>query len=101
MLFLQISKHAAESCPMHNEKTKKMLMDLMNKMDKLTKKYKIKAVGNWVFPPDHTIISVYDAPSMEVVLKMSMEPEVMAWLSYNTTELKPVMTLEETIKLLK
>jgi len=101
MLFLQISRHTAESCPMHNEKTKKLLMDLVGKMDKLAKKYKVKVVGNWVFPPDHTMVSVYDAPSMEVLLKFSMEPEVTAWMSYNTTELKPVMTLEETLKFLK
>jgi hypothetical protein len=29
-----------------------------------------------------------------------MEPEVMAWSSYHTTETKPVMTLEESMKLL-
>jgi hypothetical protein len=101
MLFLQISKHTIESCPMHNEKVRKISIDAANKMDKLMKKYRIKVVGSWTSMPDHTNISVYDAPSMEALLKCSMEPEIMAWMSYNMTETKPIMTLEDTMKLLK
>jgi uncharacterized protein with GYD domain len=101
MLFLQISRHMPESCPLHNEKTKKTMMDLMAKMEKLAKKYGVKMVGNWVAIPEHLIVSVYDAPSMETLLKLSMEPEVMAWMGYNITETMPVMTLDEVQKILK
>lgn len=65
------------------------------------KKYGIKVGGMWASMPDHTNIAVYDAPSLEALLKLSMEPEVMAWAGYNTTETKPIMTLEETMKFLK
>ena len=101
MLFLQTSRHAPESCPMHNEKVKKASVDLMAKMDQLTKKHGIKVVGGWHSPGDHFFVIVYDAPNMEAMLKMSMEPEVMAWSSYHMSEMKPVMTLEESMKLLK
>ena len=36
---------------------------------------------------------------MEALTKLSMEPEVMDWLGYQTTEIKPVITIEESIKL--
>ena len=101
MLFLQIAKHTAESCPMHNEKVKKLAEDLMNKMGQLTKKHGIKVIGSWASIPDHSMVAVYDAPTMEAMMKFSMEPEVMAWMGYNTTETKPVMTLEEAMKLIK
>jgi uncharacterized protein with GYD domain len=101
MLFLQIAKHTAESCPMHNEKTKKLATDLMNKTGQFTKKYGVKVVGSWVSYPEHLMVAVYDAPSMEAMLKFSMEPEVMAWMGYNTTDMRPVMTLEEAMKLMK
>jgi hypothetical protein len=101
MLFLQISKHTAESCPMHNEKIRKITEDLYNKMGKINKKYGVKVVGMWASMPDHTSIAVYDAPNMEALLKASMEPEIMAWMGYNTTETKPIMTLEDTMKLMK
>jgi uncharacterized protein with GYD domain len=100
MLFLQISKHAPESCPMHNEKAKKATTDLMAKMDQLTKKYGIKTVGGWNSMSDHSVVVVYDVPSFEALMKFSMEPLVMDWSGYHTTETKPVVTIEESMKLL-
>ncbi len=99
-LFLQISKHSPESCPMHNEKTKKALTDLTAKMDKLTKKHGIKMVGSWVSMPEHLMVTLYDAPSMEALMKASMEPEAMAWSVWNTAQTMPVATIEEVMKLL-
>lgn len=101
MLFLQTARHSAESCPMHNEKVKKIMADLFAKMGPLSKKHGIKMVGGWASIPEHLTVMVYDAPSMEAMLKFSMEPEVMAWISHHTTETRPVMTIEEVMKLLK
>jgi hypothetical protein len=101
MLFLQIAKHTPESCPMHNEKTKKVFADLMAKMGPLTKKHGIKLVGSWTSMPEHLIVNVYDAPNMETLMKFAMEPEAMNWAAYNTTETRPVMTTEEVMKFLK
>jgi uncharacterized protein with GYD domain len=86
---------------MHNEKVKKIFADLSSHMEKLAKKYGIKVVGGWASTPEHLVVMVYDAPNMEAILKLTMEPEVMAWTSYNTTETRPVMTIEEVMKLLK
>jgi len=86
---------------MHNEKVKKATVDLMAKMDQLLKKHGIKVVGGWHSAPDHFTVVVYDAPSMEALLKFSMEPEVRAYSSYHMTETRPVMTIEESMKLLK
>jgi len=86
---------------MHNEKVKKLTADLMAKMDSITKKYGIKVVGGWASMPEHLMVMVYDAPSMEALLKLSMEPEVMAWGGYHTTEIRPVMTIEESMKIMK
>lgn len=101
MLFMQTSRHTAESCPMHNEKTKKAVVDLMGKLGQLTKKHGIKVVGNWTSAPEHLMVIVYDAPNMEALMKFSMEPEVMTWFAYNTTETRLVMTTEDVMKLLK
>jgi len=101
MLFLQTSKHAPESCPMHNEKTKKVLADFMAKMGQLAKKHGIKLVGSWTSMPEHLIVNVFDAPNMETLMKFLMEPEAMNWSAFNTTETRPVWTTEEAMKLLK
>lgn len=101
MLFLQISRHSPESCPMHNEKVKKATVDLMAKFGSLTKKHGIKVIGGWHSSPDHQTVIVFDAPNLDSVMKFSMEPEVMIWSGYHTTEIKPVVTLEESMKFLK
>lgn len=86
---------------MHNEKAKKAAMDLMTKMGPLAKKHGIKVVGSWTSVPEHLIVNVYEAPNMEALMKFAMEPEAMAWSAYNITDMRPVMTLEEVMKLLK
>lgn len=98
MLFLQISKHNPESCPLHNEAVKKATEDLMAKMDQLLKKHRIKMIGGWNAPDDHSVVVVYDVPSLEAIRNFSMEPEVMIWSGYHTTEMKMVMTFEEAMK---
>ena len=100
MLFLQISRHSPESCPMHNEAVKKATVDLMAKFDQLLKKHGIKVIGGWNAGDDHSIVVVYDVPSLEAIMNFSMEPEVMVWSSYHTTETKMVMTLEDSMKML-
>jgi uncharacterized protein with GYD domain len=101
MLFLQISRHSIESCPLHNEKVKKVYVDSVAKMDQLMKKHGIKMVGGWAAMMEHLYVAVCEAPSMDALTKFSMEPEMMSWLAYNSTEILPVMTLEEAMKLMK
>jgi uncharacterized protein with GYD domain len=101
MLFVQISRHSIESCPFNNEKAKKATMNCMAKMDQINKKYGIKVVGMWGSLPEHLMVMVFDAPSMEVLMKASMEPEVLPFLNYNNTEIHPMITVEEGMKLMK
>jgi hypothetical protein len=97
MLFLQISKHSPESCPMNNEKAMKVTSDLFPKLEKLTKKHGIKMVGGWHDGANHRVIIVWDG-SFEALMKLSMEPEFLTWGALHNTETCPVMTLEESAK---
>jgi hypothetical protein len=58
-------------------------------------------IGGWHSALDHQSVIVFDAPNLESVMKFSMEPEMMIWSAYHDTELKPVVTLQESMKLLK
>jgi hypothetical protein len=99
MLFLQISKHSPESCPIHHEKHKQATIDLMAKMDRLQAKHGIKEIGSWHSMPNHTLVAVFDAPNLEAAQKFGMEPEVTAWMAHNHTEIMPVTTAEDAMKL--
>jgi len=44
-IFLTISRHAPESCPIFNEKSRKMTLELADKIEALAKKNGVKLVG--------------------------------------------------------
>ena len=101
MLYMLFMRHTAESCPMHEEKIRKLYMDFYDQWQPLSKKYGIKLVGAWASMPDHLSVMVIDAPSQEAMMRLWTEPVSMAFAGYLTIETKPVMTLEETMKFLK
>ena len=97
MLFLQISKHSPESCPMNDEKSMKASRALNAKLEELTKKHGVKLVGGWHDVGNHRFVMVWDG-TFEKLMELSMEPEMMAWGAYHNNELCPVFTLEESAK---
>ena len=99
--FLMISRHSPENCPMNNEKMKKLTLELPGKLGGLEKKHGIKRVGAWTVIPEHLLVWVYEAPSSESLQEFSMEPEMVKWMAWNTSEIKLAMSLEESMKLLK
>jgi len=99
--FLIISRHSPENCPLNNEKMKFMTLELPSKLGGLEKKHGVKRVGAWTVIPEHLVVWVYEAPNSEALQKFSMEPILLRWMAFNTSEIKLAMSLEESMKLLK
>jgi hypothetical protein len=100
-IFLIISRHSAENCPLNNERMKAMTLALPAKLVGLEKKHGVKRIGAWTVVPEHLLIWVYEAPSSDALQGFSMEPEIVKWMAWNTSEIKLAMSLEESMKLLK
>lgn len=98
--FLVISNHSPEYCPENNEEVRKATLQLIGKMDALLNKHRVKIVGAWFgfVPSEHTNYIVYEAPSVEALQKLRMEPEVRAASAYDSQETKIVKNLEEITK---
>jgi uncharacterized protein with GYD domain len=86
---------------MFNEKARKTALAYMNKMDAWTKKYGVKVVATASILPEHLHVMICEAPNLEAIQKVSMEPEAMAMGAYSTTEVKLALNMEETMKLLQ
>lgn len=99
-IFLIISRHSPENCPMNNEKMKELTLELPAKLGGLEKKHCVKRVGAWTVIPEHLLVWVYEAPSSEALQNFSLEPEMVKWMAWNTSEIKLAMSLEESIHLL-
>jgi uncharacterized protein with GYD domain len=98
--FLMISKHSPENCPVFNEKVKKTALAYMNKMDAWAKKYGIKVIGTASVFSEHLNIMIFEAPDLQAIQKVGMEPEAMAMSAYTHTEVKLALNTEETMKML-
>jgi hypothetical protein len=101
MLVMNISKHSPESCPAFEAKYRAVAVNGLEKLESLAAKHKVKVVGVWVDHPGHTMYAVYDTPSMDNLMGFSMEPEMMAVMSFQTSVMKPVITGKETLAIIK
>ena len=99
-VFMITSQHTAESCPMNNEKERKMFLEASGKMGELTNKHNIKPVGNYVSMPDHTTYMILEAPSSDAFQQFMAEPSIIQMLAKSTSTVKSVNALEDAVKML-
>jgi hypothetical protein len=66
----------------------------------LAKKYGVKRLGSWTVPNEHLSFEVYEAPSLEALTKLFMEPVTLALGAFETCEVKAAFSFEETTKML-
>jgi uncharacterized protein with GYD domain len=95
-----IEKHSPENCPIFNEKTRKIMTECNDKFDRLAKRYGVKIIGSWTVPNEHIGFTVFEAPSLEAITKLMMEPAIMALGAFETTELKATFNAEELVKMM-
>jgi hypothetical protein len=55
-VFLIVTRHSAENCPLNNEKMKKMTLELSDKLGGLEKKHGVKRIGACTAVPEHLLI---------------------------------------------
>jgi len=86
---------------MVNKKSRKIALELADKIEGLTKKHGVKIVGIWSVFSEHLTVSVWDAPSLEALQKLSSEPEFAAWYSIHTGEVKVAVGMADTAKMMR
>jgi hypothetical protein len=99
--FVQISKHAPETCPEYNPKYRAMTLNWFETIDSMAAKYGIKVIGNWTDHPAHTVMVVYEAPSLDNLMGLMMEPSFACMMAFCTTKVTPVMTAKDTYGMIK
>jgi hypothetical protein len=92
---MRISKHDPDDCPGFNAKYRDIFLNVMDKDESLAAKHKVKIIGVWVDSPGHTAYSIYETPKMENLMDYMMEPEMMAVMSFQTSEIKPLESAKE------
>jgi hypothetical protein len=101
MLYMVITTHDPENCPAFNPKTRAIMLAWYARVEALSKKHGIKVIGGWTDHPAHTYYGVMDIPSDAAAVAFMMEPEVHATLGFCKMRSFPVMTDEETYKIIE
>ncbi len=101
MLVMQVAKHSPEVCPAYNDKYKAVTLKWFESADRLCAKFGIKMVGFWTDHPNHHVFMLFDTPNMDALMGMSMQPEVVAMMAFQTIKTFPVMDFKQTWDIIK
>ncbi len=101
MFAMRISKHSPDNCPMFEARYKDVFLKVVEKHEMLAEKHGIKIIGAWVDSPAHTVYSVYDTPSIENLIDYTMEPEMVAAMNFQTSEIRALTPTKELAASLK
>ena len=95
MQFVIIAEHDADLCPTANAKTREMLVEGAGQMPDLAKKLGVDIITINVFGPDHVIIAVVEAGSIEAVREFVWQSRLIQW---NKTRIHATWSMEEAIE---
>lgn len=57
-------------------------------------------LGSWIVPNEHLGVDVFEAPNLEALTKLMMEPAIMALGSFESCEVKTAFSYEEMVKMM-
>jgi len=99
--FLAMSKHAPDKCPTFNETTKRVYEKWFSSVAENYRKHGVKLIGGWSVHGEHLNFWVIEAPSLEALQALMMEPDILALSAIETMEFKMAMSMEEVAKMLQ
>ncbi len=99
MLFGVSAFHSPESCPLNNQTSKKIFLDIQTKMDSNMSKFNInKIIGFYMSVLEHQWIIIFDAASAHEIEQFCIEVGISA---ISTVKIVPVNLFTDTIKKIK
>jgi len=96
MLFGVFAIHSPESCPMNNESSRKMFIQVQKKIEDNFEKFKVsKIIGFYMSVLEHEWIIILDADNSHDIEKLCIEVGIS---SVSTVKIVPINAYSEAIK---
>ena len=96
MLFGIFAIHSPESCPMNNDSSKKMFVQVQKKIEDNLEKFKVsKIIGFYMSVLEHEWIIILDADNSHDIEKLCIEVGIS---SVSTVKIVPINTYSDAIK---
>lgn len=94
MLYMIVSTHTPEACPIANKTSMEKAVSANQRADKVLKALGITMQGMWTDMLAHTVFILVDVPKAELLSQMAIELQLMDW---NTQIAHPVVTMQEAL----
>src|SRR5436309_13632904 len=99
MLFGVFAVHSPESCPLNNQKSRKIFLEIQNKMKSNVRKFHIsKVIGFYMSVLEHEWIIILDAKSAHDIEQICIATGIS---SISTVKIVPMNDFRVTIKRLQ
>ncbi|MFQ5782995.1 MAG: hypothetical protein ACE5GR_08105 [Nitrosopumilus sp.] len=96
MLFGIFAVHSPESCPLNNEKSKEMFLQIQDKIESNLTKFNItRIIGFYMSVLEHEWIIILDAQNSHDIEKLCIEVGIS---SVSTVKIVPMNYYEDAIK---
>ncbi len=96
MLFGVFAVHSPESCPLNNQKSRKIFLDIQNKMKANARKFNIsKVIGFYMSVLEHEWIIILDAKNAHDIEQLCIAVGISA---ISTVKIVPINDFEVTVK---
>jgi hypothetical protein len=96
MLFGIFAIHSPESCPLNNVRSRKIFLEIQNKMKMNIKKFNVsKVIAFYMSVLEHEWIIILDAKSAHDIEKLCIATGIS---SISTVKIVPMKEFKETVK---
>ncbi len=94
MLYMAVSTHGPETCPLGREDIREAAMDGARSFREIAEKHGVDVKGVWVSMAAHRTWSLCEAESAHAVEEVVVEAGMAAW---NSIHIYPAASLEDTM----
>jgi hypothetical protein len=98
MLYGVFAFHTPELCPLNNEASKKIFLDIQTKLDSNIEKFHAKVVSFYMSVLEHEWIIIFDAENAHELEQLCIEVGISA---ISTVKIVPINLFSETLKKMK
>ena len=92
--YAVIAEHPPELCPTSNARTREMMKEDAGRIPQLAEELGVDIVSLRVFGPDHIVLAVVEADTIDAVRDLMFQSRLIQW---NTTKIHATYSMEEAL----
>ncbi|MCS6768418.1 MAG: DUF3303 family protein [Candidatus Nitrosocaldus sp.] len=93
-LYGLFGEHSVESCPLYNERSRRAVLSINERLDEVAKKHNVKFLGMYHSALEHTFVWIADADDAHRLQRFAMDVDI---ASFNALKIVPLGTFNDLV----